>query len=81
MRISVHFWSYFQELAGTARAELELGDGATVGDALTAVAVRFPKWAELRKSTLVAVGVEYAEPGQRLGAGDELSLFPPVQGG
>ena len=81
MRIPVHFWSYFADLAGVGRAELVLSDTATVGDALAEVAVRFPKWAVVRKSTLVAVGVEYAEPNQQLRPGDELSLFPPVQGG
>ena len=81
MQIPVHFWSYFAELAGVSRAELVVGDTATVGDALAEVAVRFPKWAAVRQCSLVAVGVEYAEPRQALRPGDELSLFPPVQGG
>ena len=35
----------------------------------------------MRNSTLIAVGVDYQGPSYRLGAGDEVSLFPPVQGG
>jgi molybdopterin converting factor small subunit len=35
----------------------------------------------MRKSMLVAVGVDYADASRLLAHGDEVSLFPPVQGG
>ena len=35
----------------------------------------------MRKSALMAVGVDYQHRGYVLKAGDEVSLFPPVQGG
>jgi molybdopterin converting factor small subunit len=79
--IRVHFWSYFRELTGTALAEVEVPEGATVGDVVTAVHARWPALIPMRGSTLVAVGVDYADPEQRVRAGDEVSLFPPVQGG
>ena len=42
---------------------------------------RFPKLQEVERSTLVAVGVEYQGRDYVLSDGDEVSLFPPVQGG
>jgi molybdopterin converting factor small subunit len=79
--IPVHLWSYFRDLAGTARLELELPPGATVAGLLDAVYALHPKLAGLRNSTLIAVGVDYQRPDYVLQAGDEVSLFPPVQGG
>ncbi len=79
--VPVQLWSYFRDLAGVARVEVELADGATVEQVLNAVYARHPQLAALRKSTLIAVGVDYADSSQVLRAGDEVSLFPPVQGG
>ena len=81
MTISVHFYSYFKELAGCAGAKIELADGGTVGALLAEVWSRFPKLEPMQKSMLVAVGVDYATRDQVLKEGDEVSLFPPVQGG
>jgi MoaD family protein len=81
MTVPVQLWSYFRDLAGVASVEVELAEGATVDDALKAVYARHPKLAALRNSTLIAVGVDYAGVSQVLRAGDEVSLFPPVQGG
>lgn len=81
MKVPVHLWSYFRDLAGTARMEVDLPADATVGDLLDAVHRAHPDLAGLRKSTLIAVGVDYQRPDYRLRDGDEVSLFPPVQGG
>ena len=81
MQITVHFWSYFRDLTGLASEILELEEGVSVETAVTEVMKRYPKLIPLRNSTLVAVGVDYADSATRLRAGDELSLFPPVQGG
>ena len=35
----------------------------------------------MQNSTLIAVGVDYQTRSYRLQEGDEVSLFPPVQGG
>lgn len=81
MTITVQLWSYFRDLAGTAALEVELSAGATLGDLLTAVHSCHPKLSGLRNSTLIAVGVDYQRPDYVLQPGDEVSLFPPVQGG
>lgn len=62
--------------------ELELPDGATVGDALQALA-RDPQLGDLleRMPLGTAVNREYARADTRLGASDELVLIPPLSGG
>jgi molybdopterin converting factor small subunit len=81
MQVSVHFYSYFKDLAGCAQTTATLADGGTLNDLLQQLGARFPKWAALKNSTLVAVGVEYQGRDYILRPGDEVSLFPPVQGG
>ena len=65
-----------RERAGAAHVELELPDGAVVGDALE----------RMRALTdgipvVMAVNHEYARPGDPLHGGDEVALIPPVSGG
>ncbi len=81
MIIPVTLWSYFRDLAGVERLDVEVSDGATLGELVQAVHQRHPRLAPLRASTLMAVGVDYQTAEYRLRAGDEVSLFPPVQGG
>jgi len=81
MRVTVCFYSWFKELTGCARLEQTLPDGSTVEVLLGRLIARFPKLAELQRSMLIAVGVDYQGRDYVLNQGDEVSLFPPVQGG
>jgi molybdopterin converting factor small subunit len=81
MTIRIRFHSYFKDLAGCAEASEQLPDKSTVGFLVERLHSRFPKLAAMRNSTLVAVGVEYQRAEYVLRDGDEVSLFPPVQGG
>jgi len=81
MTVKVSFYSYFKELAGVAAAAESLPAGATLGELHDRLMERFPKLAPMRKSTLLAVGVDYQPRSCVLKEGDEVSLFPPVQGG
>ena len=81
MRITIQFWSYFKDLTGCAQASEELPPGATIGDLVQRLQARFPKLIAMQNSTLIAVGVEYQGRDYVLKEGDEVSLFPPVQGG
>jgi molybdopterin converting factor small subunit len=79
--VSVHFYSYFKELAGCAETTANLAEGCKIEDLLQQLGSRFPRWSPMQNSTLIAVGVEYQTRNHALKAGDEVSLFPPVQGG
>jgi molybdopterin synthase catalytic subunit len=76
MQVSVRLFAALRERAGADVVELELPDGACVGDALE----------RLRNVTdgvpvVMAVNHEYADRAVPLSSGDELALIPPVSGG
>lgn len=81
MLIRVQFYSYFKELTGCAATTETLPTGATLGALHDQLMARFPKLGAMKKSTLLAVGVDYQPREHVLQDGDEVSLFPPVQGG
>jgi molybdopterin converting factor small subunit len=81
MTILVTFWSYFAELAGCSETVVTVSASSTVDELLAALYQAHPALAELRRSTLIAVGVEYQNGEYVLKPGDHVSLFPPVQGG
>jgi len=81
MVVNVSFYSYFKDLTGCAQTTETLPAGSTIADLLTSLSARFLKLAAMRKSFLVAVGLDYQTPNYMLKEGDEVSLFPPVQGG
>ena len=81
MKVTVKFWSYFRDLTECSETTVELVEGTTLGELHAAVMEKFPKLAEMKNSTLKAVGVDYQKDEFVLSDGDEVSLFPPVQGG
>ena len=81
MRLSVSFYSYFKDLTGCPQITETLAEGSTIDDLFQQLTIRFPKLAAMQRSTLIAVGVEYQDRSYVLKDGDEVSLFPPVQGG
>jgi len=81
MQVTVSFYSYFKELTGCAQVTESLPEGSSLEDLLRGLLARFPKLAAMRRSMLMAVGVEYQHKGYVLKPGDEVSFFPPVQGG
>ena len=81
MTVTVKFWSYFRDHTECETTTLDLPDNATLADAHAKVLAKFPALAEMKNSTLKAVGVDYLTDDFELADGDEVSLFPPVQGG
>jgi molybdopterin converting factor small subunit len=81
MRVTVCFYSWFKDLTGCARLEETLPASSTVADLLGRLTARFPRLAGLQRSMLIAVGLDYQDRSCMLKEGDEVSLFPPVQGG
>ena len=81
MNISVTFHSYFKDLTGIGQTRVELSKGATLNDLLASLYQRYPRLADMERSTLIAVGMEYQNRGYPLQPGDRVALFPPVQGG
>jgi len=81
VEITVHFYSYFKDLTGCAWTSETVSSGSTLDVLLKQLIVRFPKLGAMQNSTLIAVGLDYQGRSYVLQEGDEVSLFPPVQGG
>ena len=78
--MSVRLFAGLRERAGTDRLDVELPDDARVADVLAAMAGT--PVGELRpRECVVAVNREYATADERVRAGDEVALVPPVSGG
>jgi molybdopterin converting factor small subunit len=81
IQVTVLFHSYFKDSTGCDSASESLPVGSTLDSLLERVFNRFPQLEPAQKSMLMAVGVEYQKGDYVLKDGDEVSLFPPVQGG
>jgi MoaE-MoaD fusion protein len=76
MRVRVQLFASLRERAGARELELELPEGALVGDALEQM-----KGLTEGIPVAVAVNQEYADVDAMLHRGDEVALIPPISGG
>lgn len=83
MVLQVRLFAVLRERAGSDRLEIELDEGATVAEALRALAAKSEPLGEALAAmpVVMAVNRDYAGEEARLSAGDELALIPPVSGG
>ena len=81
MQVNVSFYSYLKDLTGCPRVAQPMPEGSTLGDLVKTLGARFPKLGPMWGSILMAVGVDYQDRSYLLKPGDEVSFFPPVQGG
>jgi molybdopterin synthase sulfur carrier subunit len=70
-----------RDVLGAGELDLPLAAPCTADELLTLVCERFPGLTPYRASIRVAINGEYAAPGDRVAAGDEVALIPPVAGG
>ncbi len=82
VKVSVRLFAVLRERAGRDSIEVELAEGATVADALQALAATPPLAGLLERLPVrMAVNRAYAGEETRLAPGDELALIPPISGG
>ena len=81
MHIRVRLFARQREMAGTREVQLELGVGATIEDAWSALADRVPAIASGRRFVRFARNGDYAAPDTLLADGDEVACIPPISGG
>jgi len=83
MHVRVRLFASYREAAGAGEVELDLADGATVGDAVAALRRRYPaiQPAGSDRALVAARNREYATRDTTLADGDEVALIPPVSGG
>lgn len=81
MKVKVRLFAGLADLVGARTVEVELHNGATVGDLREALARQYPAVAPFMATLVCAVNEEYVPSGQRVSEGDEIALIPPVSGG
>jgi MoaE-MoaD fusion protein len=79
----IRLFAILRERARQDSIEIEVAEGATVGDALDALGAQHDALAPLIAAMpmVMAVNGDYATRETILAAGDELALIPPVSGG
>jgi molybdopterin synthase catalytic subunit len=81
VKVQVRLFAVLREHAGRDSVEVDLGDGATVADAIGALG-RVPGLDLLERLPVrMAVNRDYATLETKLHAADELALIPPISGG
>jgi molybdopterin converting factor subunit 1 len=81
LKILVKFFASHREYAGVSELEIEVPDQSTISELLDILFQRFPDLQKLKDETIVSQNKIFAEPENKLTAGDEVALFPPVSGG
>lgn len=81
MRVRFLLFALYKDLAGAGELELQLPEGASAGDAVTALRNLGGGFARLPERPVVAINRTYAALMETLAEGDELALLPPVAGG
>lgn len=79
MTVRVLLFASWADAFGVPSLELELADGATAGDVVTALEQRVPALSLPRPS--LAINRSIAAHGTLVRAGDEVAVIPPVAGG
>lgn len=81
MRVTVLYFAAARERAGRSSETIDLGEGATAGDALAAACERHPALRAVAGKLRLAVDQEFAPLDRKLRDGGEVALIPPVSGG
>jgi len=81
MQVRVELNGVLCRLAGAQSLTVELGDSATVADAMAAVEERIPNAADRLEVTAIAIGDSLVHRNTTLIGDEILVLIPPVSGG
>lgn len=81
MRVRVKLFAAMRDLTGDEVVEVDVPDGATVGDLRRELGKLLPLARTLLQRSAVAVNHDVAENEAILQAADEVAVIPPVSGG
>jgi molybdopterin converting factor subunit 1 len=79
MSLNVLLFASYAEAVGTSSVSIDLPDGSTVAQVVSAVRALTSQ--ALPPRPLVAVNSEFADDGQVVASADEIAIIPPVAGG
>jgi MoaD family protein len=81
MKVRAQFYAQLRDLIGSREMDVDLPEGATVGDLLDQIYAQQPDLRSHDRSILIGAGVEFVDRNYKLKPGEEISVMPPVQGG
>jgi molybdopterin converting factor subunit 1 len=81
VRVRTLFFASYKDLLGVSQMEVDVSDGATVSDLVSALRGRGGRFESLPPTPAVAVNRSYSLHDARLAPGDEVAFIPPVAGG
>jgi molybdopterin synthase catalytic subunit len=81
MRVTVRLFAMQRQQLGRRALDLDLADGASIGDAWAALSAAHPVLAPAGPTLRFARNGAYADASTPLADGDEVALIPPVAGG
>jgi len=81
MRVRVRYFAAHKDLAGVPEETIDLPEGTTVQGLVEVLMGLHPRLEELRRDTMVSVNRGVGSRGIVLEEGDDVALFPPIQGG
>ena len=81
MRVTVLFFGPLRDVSGRAADEIDVDEGATLGDLLERYAVKFPHLRDYEGSIVMARNREFSAASTAMAPGDEVAFLPPVSGG
>jgi molybdopterin synthase sulfur carrier subunit len=81
VKVRVQMFAVARQLAGRDLVELDLGDGANVGDLRRKLVHDIPAMANVISHMSFAVNAEYATDSTFIPADADVACIPPVSGG
>ena len=81
MRIRVRLFAITKQVAGCDSVELELPDGATIGQLRSRLATQIPQLDSLLQRMMFAIDTEYARDDVVIPPDSDVACIPPVSGG
>jgi molybdopterin synthase catalytic subunit len=81
VKVNVRLFAVLRERAGADTLELDLDDGATVGDLVGVLRATRPELGLRADQMVVAINRDYVGESAVIAPGDEVALIPPVSGG
>jgi molybdopterin synthase catalytic subunit len=81
LEVRVRYFAAHKELSGVSEETVHVPDGSTVNDLVEILLSMHPDLADIRRDTMVSVNRGVGSGGLALKDGDDVALFPPIQGG
>jgi molybdopterin converting factor small subunit len=81
VNVHIRLFAVAKQLAGREAVDLDLPEGASIGDLRRRLGVDVPRLSGLTAQMMFAIGTEYADDAAIIPPGADLACIPPVSGG